>query len=53
MNLLVIALFLLAVILSGLAAFGTGRPRLHLGWAGAACGWLALLLSNWPGEVGD
>jgi hypothetical protein len=51
-GLLVVALFLLAVVLCGLAGAGVnGGPRLHLGFLGCAAGWLALLLSNWPGDV--
>lgn len=49
MHLLLVVLLVLTVVLCGLAAFGVGHPRLHLGWLGVACAALALLIGNWPG----
>ena len=46
MNVLVVVLLVLALVLTGLAAFGIGRPRLHLGWMGVAAAIVAYLLSN-------
>lgn len=46
MNVLVILLFVLAVVLCGLAGFGDGGVRRHLLGFGCAAGWLALLLTN-------
>lgn len=49
MHFLIALLGVLAVVLCGLAGFGLGAPRLHLLGFGCAAGWLAWLLSNWPG----
>lgn len=46
MDLLATILFVLAVVLCGLAGFGVGAPRFHLLGLGCAAGWLALLLAN-------
>jgi len=48
-DLLVTILLILAVLLCGLAGFGVGAPRVHLGWLGAAAGFLAALIGAWPG----
>lgn len=37
---------ILAFVLLGCAAFGVGRPRVHLGWAGLACWVLTVILGN-------
>ena len=49
MDLLITLLLVLAVILCGLAGFGVGASRVHLGWLGAAAAFLAALLGAWPG----
>lgn len=48
MDLLITGLLFLGVVLTGLAAFGVGRPRLHLGWLGVAAALLAALISGLP-----
>lgn len=45
--------YILALVLFGVAAFGIGAPRVHLGWLGAACFTLAVLLGGAPAGVGD
>ena len=46
MNLLLVVLLVAAVILCGLATFGVGHPRVHLGWAGVTCALIAVLLGD-------
>lgn len=41
-------LLVLAFVLFLLAGFNVTHPRCNLGWLGAACATLALLLSHWP-----
>jgi hypothetical protein len=46
MAVLVLILQVLALVLCGVAAFGVGTPRVHLGWAGVAVWMLAVLLGG-------
>jgi hypothetical protein len=44
MQILTLILLILALVLLGCAAFGVGRPRVHLGWLGLACWALTALI---------
>jgi hypothetical protein len=46
MAVLILILRVLALVLVGVAAFGVGTPRVHLGWAGIAVWMLADLLQG-------
>jgi len=45
---LVLILFVAAFILFVLAALNVPSTRFSLGWAGAACAMLGLLIQHWP-----
>lgn len=45
---LVLVLWIFAVVLFILAAFNVAAPRVNLGWAGAACAAVAVLIGHVP-----
>ena len=48
MDVIVLILLVFAVVLLVCAAFGVGRPRVHLGWLGLACWALTALIAGIP-----
>lgn len=46
MAVLLTILLVLAIVLCGLAGFGVGHPRAHLGWLGVCSALIAYLLAG-------